>query len=210
MRPRTIVWTAVAILLVVGLLGAMSIIRRGFSARDQPSWPETLVARSVRRLGVPARARDAKNPVPVSEEVLAEARAHFADHCANCHGNDGGGNTTIWRNLYPKAPDMRLPGTQQLTDGELYYIIQDGIRLTGMPAWGKEGDEHDQASWHLVHLIRHLEDLTPEELEEMRALNPRSPAEIEEEKAEQEFLRGGAEQPGTPSESLSRPHHHPQ
>ena len=208
MRARTIVWTAVAIVLVVGILGAVSIVRSGFSARDQPSWPETLMARSVRRLAVPARLRDAKNPVPLTLEVLADARGHFADHCAICHDNNGSGNTTIGRNLYPKAPDMRLPPTEALTDGELYSIIQDGIRLTGMPAWGKEGDENDEDSWKLVHLIRHLKDLTPEQIEEMKALNPKSPDDIEEEKAEQEFLRGGADQPGSPSESPSRPHRH--
>ena len=59
-----------------------------------------------------------------------------------------------------------------------------------------------------MHLIRHLKDLTPEELAQMKALNPKSPDEIEEEKAEEEFLRGGAEQPGTPPESPSRPHRH--
>ncbi len=40
------------------------------------------------------------------------------------------------RNMYPPAPDMRLAETQQMTDGELFYIIQNGVRLTGMPAWG--------------------------------------------------------------------------
>ncbi len=208
MRSRTTLWAVVAIVLVVGILEAASIVRRGFSARDQPSWPETLIARSVRRLAVPARIRDAKNPVPLTPEVLADARAHFADHCASCHANDGSGNTTLGRNLYPKAPDMRLQPTQALTDGELYSIIQDGIRLTGMPAWGKEGDENDEDSWKIVHLIRHLKDLTPEQLEEMKALNPKSPDDIEEEKAEQEFLRGGAKQPGAPPKPTSRPHRH--
>jgi len=66
--------------------------------------------------------------------LIAEAKAHFADHCAICHANNGSGNTEIGRNLYPKAPDMRLPQTLNLTDGELYYTIHNGIRLTGMPA----------------------------------------------------------------------------
>lgn len=96
----------------------------------------------------------------------------------------------IGRNLYPKAPDMRLEATQSLTDGELYAIIQDGIRLTGMPAWGKEGDENDEDSWKLVHLTRHFKDLTPEHLKEMQRMNPKSPDELEEERQEQEFLNG--------------------
>jgi mono/diheme cytochrome c family protein len=146
------------------------------------------------------------NPVALSSDVLAEARAHFADHCAQCHGNDGSGNTEIGQSLYPKAPDMRLAPTQSLTDGELYYIIQNGVRLTGMPAWGMKDDDADEDSWKLVHFIRHLSELTPEQIEEMEKQNPRNPAEIEEEREEQEFLRGGAE-PSEEPKKPQAPHH---
>ena len=161
MRLRPLLLWLVAAIFVVAIAIGWSIVRRGFSARDEPSWVEKVVARRVRALAVPARARDAKNPVSPTPEVLADARGHFADHCAVCHANDGSGRTTIGQNLYPKAPDMREPDTQRLTDGELYYIIQNGIRLTGMPAWGEEGDENDEDSWKLVHFIRHLNELTP-------------------------------------------------
>src|SRR5467141_1262563 len=57
-------------------------------------------------------------------------------HCATCHGNDGRRQTDIGRNMYPKAPDMRRARTQDLTDCELFSIIKNGIRLTGMSAWG--------------------------------------------------------------------------
>jgi mono/diheme cytochrome c family protein len=192
MRRKTLWWASalIAIALAVGVGIAFSIVRRGFSARDQPSAVEALAARTVRRLAVPRRSKSLVNPVYPSDDVLADARAHFADHCAMCHGNDGSGNTTIGRNLYPKAPDMRLAATQSLTDGELYAIIQDGIRLTGMPAWGKEGDESDEDSWKLVHLIRHLKDLTPQQLKEMERMNPKSPDEIEEERQEEQYLTG--------------------
>ena len=161
----------------------------------------------VRRLAVPARSKSLVNPVYPSDEVLADARAHFADHCATCHANDGSGNTVIGRNLYPKAPDMRLDATQSLTDGELYAIIQDGIRLTGMPAWGKEGDENDEDSWKLVHLIRHFKDLTPEHLKEMQRMNPKSPDELEEERREQEFLNGNDIQTDESKPKAMSPHH---
>ena len=98
---------------------------------------------------------------------MAEARDHFADHCAQCHANDGSGQTQINAGLYPPAPDMREEGTQKLTDGELLYIIKNGIRFTGMPGWGGEGEEN----WKLVLFIRHLPDLTPSEIELMREIN---------------------------------------
>jgi mono/diheme cytochrome c family protein len=191
--------------IVVGVVLA-AMVRRGFSARDEPSAIETAVARTVRHVGIPAAARDLKNPVPASADALADARAHFADHCATCHGNDGAGQTTIGQNLYPKAPDMRQADTQRLSDGELYYIIQNGVRLTGMPAWGQEGDTHDEDSWKLVHFIRHLPDLTAAELQEMDKLNPKTPDELQEEREDEEFLRGGAEPP-TPR-APTKPHVH--
>jgi mono/diheme cytochrome c family protein len=208
MRIRALVWLIVTGIVVVAVVSGIFVIRRGFSARDQPSAVEAATARMVRRLAVPARSKSLANPVYPSDEVLADARAHFADHCAVCHANDGSGNTTIGRNLYPRAPDMRLDATQSLTDGELYTIIQDGIRLTGMPAWGKEGDEHDEDSWKLVHLIRHLKELTPEQLKEMERMNPKSREEIEEEQAEEKFLSGGGEPPEEPTPKAPSPHKH--
>ena len=200
MRQGRIALVTGFVLVVACGLGAAYVVRSGFSARDQPSRLEAFVARRVRSLGVPSGASTARNPIPLTPEVLADARGHFADHCATCHANDGSGHTEIGQNLYPKAPDMRLPETQNLTDGELFYIIHNGIRLTGMPAWGSP-DEHaehaDQDSWKLVHFIRHLPALTPAEITEMQALNPKSPAELEEEKEDQKFLNGSAVEPST-------------
>jgi hypothetical protein len=97
-----------------------------------------------------------------------------------------------------------LPQTQNLSDGEIFWIVENGIRFTGMPAWSTGTKDGENASWHLVHFIRRLPRLTPEELEEMESLNPRSPAEIREQIEEQEFLKGGNE----PGVSVT-PHEHP-
>ena len=206
---KTVAVVLVVVVLTAVVAGAalfVSTVRRGFSARDEPSRIEAMVARRVRSLGIPGRVKRLPNPVAVTPEVLAEARAHFADHCALCHANDGSGQTEIGQSLYPKAPDMRLPATQSLSDGDLYYIIQNGVRLTGMPAWGEKDNDADQDSWALVHLIRRLSELTPEQIKEMEKQNPRNPAEIEEERAEEEFLRGGAEPPADPKKPQA-PHH---
>jgi len=172
-------------------LACLLLMRGGFSARDTPSPFEAFIARRMRHLAVPRGDRDLKNPVPLSPEVLTDARAHFTDHCATCHGNDGRGLTPIGQGLYPKAPDMQLESTQSLTDGELFYIIRDGVRLTGMPAWGSGTPEDDLDSWKLVHFIRHLSSLSQQELEEMKSLNPISRRELEEEQEIDRFLEGG-------------------
>ena len=183
----------IVVLIALVVFGTL-MVRHGFSARDNPSWVETVVARTVRSMAFPSRAKQMPNPVPNTPENLAAAEAHWADHCATCHANNGSGDTVIGKNLYPKAPDMRLPSTQQLTDGELYYTIQNGIRLTGMPAWGEAGD-NDQDTWKLVHFIRHLPQLTPEEEAAMEKLNPKGPEERQEEQEEQEFLNQGTPAP---------------
>lgn len=203
-KKRLLLWSLVIVVLVAASLGWM-MVRRGFSARDQPSWVEMFAARTARSMAVPSRAKQMKNPVPNTAENLAAARAHWADHCATCHGNDGKGKTTVGQNLYPKAPDMSLPATQNLTDGELYYTIQNGIRLTGMPAWGQAID-NDEDSWKLVHFIRHLPQLTAEEVQEMEQLNPKGPEERQEEQEEEQFLNEG--QSGSQTTKTSTHHNH--
>ena len=190
MSGRKLAVLAVALALVSPLALGVWEIKRGFSARQRPTILETFVARAMRRLAVPASLKNARNPISSSPEVIAEARSHFADHCASCHANNGSGDTQLGQNMYPKPPDMRQPATQMMTDGELYSIIHNGVRLTGMPAWGQEDDDPD--SWKLVLFIRHLPHLTPAEEAEMEDLNPKSPAELREEKEEEDFLKGGA------------------
>jgi len=192
---------SVAVALLVGLV----LIRqgRGFSTREQPTAMERWVARESRDLAMPADAKARMNPIPNTPQVIAEGSAHWADHCFSCHANDGSGDTVLGKHLYPPAPDMRLPATQQLTDGELFYIIENGIRLTGMPAWGNGGSHDQEDSWKLVHFIRHLPEITLEEKKAMEKLNPKSPDELREEQEEERFLKGEEE-----SHEATPEHHH--
>lgn len=184
-------WCAgiVIIAMAAALAPIALVLRGGISTRVEPSPLEATVARRLRSLAIPEAARSATNPFRATPKVLAEGLAHFADHCASCHGNDGSGSTPVGRSLYPRAPDMRAPATRNLSDGELFYIIENGTKFTGMPGWGGAG--RPQESWKLVLFIRHLPDLSAEEQAEMRRLNPRGPEEWRELEDEEEFLRGG-------------------
>ena len=192
--------STVALLLLAG--GVLLIGTHGLSAREQPGTLEQWVAREARSLAVPKNARTRNNPVPDSPQVQADARAHWADHCATCHANNGSGDVEMGKHMYPPAPDMRQPETQQMTDGELFFIIQNGIRMTGMPAWGGGSQHDEQDSWKLVRFIRHLPQLTAEEEQEMQALNPKSPDELKEEQEERDFLNGDQ------SHEHAEHHHH--
>ena len=193
MRPSALVLVGVALSLALLLAAALAYVRvTGLDSRGAPGLVETQLARAARRFAIPGSIRSMANPVAASPEVLAEGMAHYADHCASCHANDGSGETEMGRGLYPRAPVMRLPATQALSDGELFYVIEHGIRFTGMPAWSTGAKAGEESSWHLVHFIRRLPRLTSAEIEQMKERNPRSPEEIRREIEEDRFLNQGA------------------
>jgi mono/diheme cytochrome c family protein len=195
---RAFVLLVVAAAVLGGAL-AYSVARRGLSTRTEPSRAEEYLARTMRRLATSSDVRSMRNPVEPTDVVITEGLEHFADHCAVCHANNGSGDTEIGRGLYPRAPDLRAAATQELSDGELFSIIENGIRLTGMPAWGTGTPEGEHASWVLVHFIRHLPKLTDEEIERMEALNPKSAEEWREEEEMRRFLAGEDVKPSTPA-----------
>ena len=179
MRTKLIVFIIILGVLCLGTLGAFGwmgyqLFTTGFSAKPEPHPLEIVVARQIRHLAIPLEQRNAQNPIPLNPDVMKESLAHFADHCATCHANDGSGQTPIGKNVYPKVPDLRLADTQSMSDGEIFWVIHNGIRFTAMPAWGEGDPAEDKDSWKLVHFIRHLPKLTPEELEQMKTFNPKT------------------------------------
>ena len=208
MRPvlKAFLWFAGSALLL-GAIGGIAFMSTGFSARPAPGALETFGALTFRNMAISMKARGLKNPVERSPGVIAGGREHFADHCASCHANDGSGDTAIGRGLYPRAPDMRLARTQDLSDGELFYIIENGVRLTGMPAWGTGQASGESASWMLVHFIRHLPELSEAELQAMVRLNPVPPDEVRQRMLEEQFLETDSAPSAVPSPPAS-PHKH--
>jgi mono/diheme cytochrome c family protein len=187
-KRSTTIGLALVILLLAGAIGAFVIlVNRGYSARTEPGRFEEFVALQLRTLATPREVRRRENPVPDTEEYFREAMRHFAEQCAVCHGNDGRANTTYGRNMYPRVPDMRLERTQGLTDGELFYIIENGVRFTGMPAFGIDQDEGHE-TWKLVHFIRRLPTLSDEIILEMEEMSPRTPEEFRREEEIRRFL----------------------
>jgi|SRR5579862_1004575 len=153
-------------ILVAGALmagGFGLLIWRGFSARTEPSPFEKTLARTVRNLAIPRRERNEKNPLEVNSQTLTDARERFIARCSVCHGSDGRGQTQMGRSLYPRVPDLLSAQTQSLTDGEIHYIIENGVQLTGMPGWSNPHQETEDDSWKLVLFIRDVRPLTDHE-----------------------------------------------
>ena len=169
MKPWKVV-SLILLALAIAVVGyGLTLVRRGFSALATPSAVEEFAATTARKIAVPSGYRQLHNPITPSTENIRRGMAHFADHCATCHSNDGGGQTIYGKGLYPKPPDLRAAGTQNKSDGELYYTIANGVRLSGMPAFSEI--HTTEKAWRLVLFIRHLPQITPEELDEMKGLN---------------------------------------
>ena len=95
------------------------------------------------------------NPVPDGADAVKEGAEHFQHHCQICHGLDGQ-NTGVpfARRTAPPVANLASRGTQQFTDGQLKWIIDNGLRFTGMPGW--KGIVSDDEGWKMVRYMRHL------------------------------------------------------
>ena len=154
----------IAVLLAIVAVVLYTQVRAGGLAADtEPGQTERLIASRLVRLAIPADAKQQQNPLGADKTVWRSAADHYGDHCAACHGNDGRGDTDLGRNMYPGVPSFADETVQRMSDGELFYIIQNGVRWTGMPAWKDEHTAED--SWRLVSLIRAIPTLTPADLE---------------------------------------------
>lgn len=173
-RRRAIVIALLILLLLIGLFSGWMWLRNAdsFSASGKPTAVETFLARWARRLATPEKVQQMKNPLPATAANILAGADHYGDHCAICHGDNGDGQTDFGRNMYPKVPDLRIEGTQHLSDGDLFSIIRNGIRLSGMPAFP---DHTDPETWQMVLLIRQLPHPTPAQLQAIRAAEAPQP-----------------------------------
>ena len=91
---------------------------------------------------------------------------HYTAVCIHCHGGPGASREEWAQNMLPKPPALWLPHLQELSDGELFYIINSGIRMTGMPAFGPTHSEKD--IWNMVAIVRQLDTLTAAQKEQLQ------------------------------------------
>jgi mono/diheme cytochrome c family protein len=147
---RFVAAICLGILLATLVLLYAFLSSQGLSARKKPSNVEYAIANFAMSLSIPAEAKKLNNPLTADTQVLAEARKYYDEHCAVCHADDGAGETALATGLSLEAPDLHADHIQKLTDGEIFYVIKNGVRFTGMPGW----DLEDNDNWSLVALIR--------------------------------------------------------
>jgi len=151
-----------AIVAAVFATGAYNV-----AATAPPSKIEARAAAWALNRSVAKRAPSTKNPLPATPATWKAGLAHYKENCVVCHGAPGVDVSEIGQGLNPPAPDLTLPRVQARPDGELFWIVGNGIRTTGMPAFSPTHKPDEL--WQITAFIRHLPELTDEE---QKALKP--------------------------------------
>ncbi len=154
-------------ILALGLLYRY-VASGGMSARQKPSEVEAFLAHTLVELGIGREARERKNPVSHSAASadVAAGRDLYQRNCQACHGEDGRGKTEAGGGLYPPPLDLSRAALahRKRTDGELFYLVRNGVRNTGMPGWQLS----DQQTWDVVAFVRNLPETAPGEADAPR------------------------------------------
>jgi mono/diheme cytochrome c family protein len=132
-----------------------------FSASKPPGRLEQRLATFALNRSIARRAAKVANPLARSPEAVAAGLALFKTRCVDCHGAPGIDPTEAGASLNPPAPGLTLARVPARSDGELQWIVSNGIRMTGMPAFG--GFQSGEEIWQLVAAVRRLPRLSPEE-----------------------------------------------
>jgi mono/diheme cytochrome c family protein len=154
-----VVLIALALAAVAAVVGLTQI---NLDAVEEPGQVETFLATQVKHLLIQRSSREGIPPAPTNAQAsVEEGRKLYATDCSMCHGSDGRTPTDFGRWMYPRASDLTSSLVQNYSDRELFWIVKNGIRLSGMPAFGSvESDEH---IWDLVRHVRTLRGTAPEE-----------------------------------------------
>jgi mono/diheme cytochrome c family protein len=159
MKKFVTVGVGALVLLAAIIAAATSLFT--LSALPEPGRTETFVATRAKHFLVRRSSREGIPPTPAAQEASAkEGERLFGTECSACHGNSGHNSTDAGRWMYPRAADLTSRDSQSYSDQELFWIIKNGIRLIGMPAFGKvESDDH---IWDLVLYVRALPKVQPQ------------------------------------------------
>lgn len=157
-----------------GLFMALALLMSACSAHEKPSNVETALANMAKDIVIPIEAETQKNPLQNDQQMVSQGQQIYLQFCVICHGPDGHGQTTLGQRMYPPTMDLTSPHVQHWHDSEMFWIIQNGVRMTGMPSW--KGAISPDDAWKLVIFIHHLPEL---DAAESRSASKEQPAETQ-------------------------------
>lgn len=150
---------------VVAFIAGYALLQSGFipaNADAKPGGLELWAASTSLNATLRSQAPKGPNPVALSDANLVEGITLYGQHCAICHGTAAGASSAspVAKGLYPAPPQLAEEGVEDDPEGVSYWKIKHGIRLTGMPAWGRSLS--DRQIWALALFLKHMDKLPPD------------------------------------------------
>lgn len=136
------------------LLAGIAFFSINLSAVEDPSALEAWVANHAKRQLIGRSARRVMQHLRRNADTVAMGGMQFRADCGVCHGSDGRTATEIGKSMSPRASDLGSAEVQAWSDAELFWIIKNGIKMTGMPGFGPV--HPDERIWDLVHYVRQI------------------------------------------------------
>lgn len=159
---RAVILTLLAVI-ILGVAGAFTFIYAGVYdvSAMRPHWSFTYWAMdTVRMQSVKTHSTGIKPPADLmSDAHVVGGTEHFAAHCASCHGAPGVPRGDIANGLYPKPADLK-DSARLYTPAELFWIVKNGIKMSGMPSWS---DHSDDELWGTVAFIEKLPNMSEDD-----------------------------------------------
>jgi mono/diheme cytochrome c family protein len=170
---RAFFW-GVFLTIVLILVGAYLVVKLGyinFAADQEAPAIERHLAMVASDASMERRAPAIQNPLTPTEDTLVAGAKLYRDNCAGCHGSSADPDAAMGHAFNPPAPQF-MSDSADMADNENFYIIQHGIRWTGMPAW--KSKFNDTQVWQLVTFLKKMDKLPPSAEKEIR--QPASPS----------------------------------
>lgn len=171
MRTRVKLLLSFILGVIVTLLVPLLVLATGLinmGAANRPGMIEEKLATFALERSMHHRAPRTRNPRGSEPAAIAGGFEHYRDNCLLCHGAPGADTAELAKGLNPPAPALSDPDTQAMTDGELFWTIKFGIRMTGMPGFGPT--HSDDEIWQIVSFVRQLPHLSPAEKGKLHAV----------------------------------------
>jgi mono/diheme cytochrome c family protein len=162
-------WLGFITAVVVVVLAEFCYVRFGFinPGADIPvNALESKIAMPALDAAVERRAAEAKNPLDASDANLLHGMKIYQANCASCHGDAHQTHGILANALYPRPPQF-LEDAPDMPENQNFYIIQHGIRFSGMPAWKQSLSE--QEMWQVTTFLSHMNKLPPQISEKWKA-----------------------------------------
>jgi len=165
-RLGAAILTLIVVALIIAALIFIVAPRLNWSARGTPSDLEDSLVGYILGGWIQRNAPNVTSPVAENPDNLKAGKADYNEHCAVCHGLDGSGKNRLGADFYPPIPKL-TDDTQQMSDGQIFFIVSKGIRYSAMPAFEKNHSADE--IWKMILWLRHLARLTPEEKAQLDA-----------------------------------------